>query len=622
MTTDDYVESIIEPYQMPEGYLGNLSEEHQEVLCQMWDAFFSICDKASGQKNEGATGFSEDWGVDEDATKKSSGGGGILGATKAVKSSGISKEDDAKAAAQARTEEANMERLLSTYGPEALRNAFWSLCKRDNPDIIMLRFLRARKWNVDHTTAMMASTLKWRLDTNLDHLVENGDLGNGKEIPKYIENFDENGKVFTLGTNHRNQPVMYVKFGKHIIWAQPQATTKKFIIAHFELVRLLVEPPNDKIVLLFDCTGFGPSNMDVINFLYILQCLQSYFPEQLSILYLHKAPWILQRAWHMVKWLLDPVVRAKVQFTNKAEELMEEIPREHLLHYIGGDVDVEFNWVPCQEDENDLHKDTAERKRRWDNHRRLCNEYEQVTRKWAMSGGREEDEKRKVLAKKIRVSHFDYEPYWQGLWNHHRNGDLTRENPGMIRWNYPLVDGSKKREIMGHRHSRKALVRELQEIAAGASVEFAERHTDEIIRAGQFGEWDSCDDLPSPPTDFRNGQLIYDNDGGAAASVDVIGLNGPESLEEARRSTNATRKQSEGQKTLVDPNEQSKTAMAAVPLPKAAYGQQDVHEIKAPSPTKTATRDVATSVKKKAAPPPAVEEKQSWFSSIKRKIAV
>lgn len=63
--------------------------------------------------------------------------------------------------------------------------------------------------------------------------------------------------------------------------------------------------------------------MDILNFLYILQCLQSYFPETLSVLYLHKAPWILQKAWHMVKWLLDPVVRAKVQFTNRPEELME-----------------------------------------------------------------------------------------------------------------------------------------------------------------------------------------------------------------------------------------------------------------------------------------------------------
>jgi hypothetical protein len=74
---------------------------------------------------------------------------------------------------------------------------------------------------------MLASTFKWRLDTNLDSLLQNGDLGNGKEIPKYIENFDENGKVFSLGTSFKQQPVMYVQFAKHIIWAQPQATTKK-----------------------------------------------------------------------------------------------------------------------------------------------------------------------------------------------------------------------------------------------------------------------------------------------------------------------------------------------------------------------------------------------------------
>ena len=143
MVSNDWEEVVPEPYDMPEGYLNNLTLEHQELLYKMWDAFFSVCDKASGDKDQGATGFSEDWGVDTNEAKSKT--GGIGGASKLLKQSGIEKEDDAKAAAQARSEEANMEKLLATYGPEALRNAFWGLCKRDNPDITVLRFLRARK---------------------------------------------------------------------------------------------------------------------------------------------------------------------------------------------------------------------------------------------------------------------------------------------------------------------------------------------------------------------------------------------------------------------------------------------------------------------------------------------
>lgn len=130
---------------MPEGYLNHLNEEQQKKLYKMWEAFFSVCDRATGEKNEGATEFAEDWGVESEAASKGSKLGVMGGTSKLVKGSGISQEDDAKAAAQARTEEANMEKLLHTYGPEALRTAFWTLCKRDDPDITMLRFLRARK---------------------------------------------------------------------------------------------------------------------------------------------------------------------------------------------------------------------------------------------------------------------------------------------------------------------------------------------------------------------------------------------------------------------------------------------------------------------------------------------
>jgi len=38
---------------------------------------------------------------------------------------------------------------LASQTPEDLRDAFWSMVKHDHPDNLLLRFLRARKWDVD-----------------------------------------------------------------------------------------------------------------------------------------------------------------------------------------------------------------------------------------------------------------------------------------------------------------------------------------------------------------------------------------------------------------------------------------------------------------------------------------
>ena len=51
---------------------------------------------------------------------------------------------------------------LASQTPAELRDAFWSMVKCDNPDALLLRFLRARKWDVDKALVMMVATMNWR----------------------------------------------------------------------------------------------------------------------------------------------------------------------------------------------------------------------------------------------------------------------------------------------------------------------------------------------------------------------------------------------------------------------------------------------------------------------------
>jgi hypothetical protein len=51
---------------------------------------------------------------------------------------------------------------IATSTPQEIRDTFWQMVKADHPDALFLRFLRARKWDVNKAIVMLVATMHWR----------------------------------------------------------------------------------------------------------------------------------------------------------------------------------------------------------------------------------------------------------------------------------------------------------------------------------------------------------------------------------------------------------------------------------------------------------------------------
>jgi hypothetical protein len=230
----------------------------------------------------------------------------------------------------------------STFSEELWRGLLNGIA---DPDVTLLRFLRARKWNLTAALKMLFSTIEWRTSVGVFDLVRKGDA--------FIdERLLTSGKSFFHCVDKHGRTVIYVVARKHDKNGPNFAENQKFTVYLMELARKLMYPGTETVTLVFDLTGFTMANMDLGQIKFLVNCFQSFYPESLGKCYIVSAPWIFWTAWKIIKPLLDPVVSSKVFFL-KLEELPHHIdqhliaksvydePTPNLKHGRGG-----YNFVP------------------------------------------------------------------------------------------------------------------------------------------------------------------------------------------------------------------------------------------------------------------------------------
>ncbi|PWN98190.1 hypothetical protein FA09DRAFT_338618 [Tilletiopsis washingtonensis] len=440
------------------GYVGNLEPDQQKALREIWRRFFELYEKnpersAELDKKGGPNSVSDKDSAPPPKDEKQAG-------------KDIPKDDKAKEEAKKQEEMKEMNQFIDTYGGPYLRRALWEFIKHDGPDAGMLRFLRARKWDVDRALAMLAAALKFRFEKDVEGIIQKGEQGL-EGVPGFLNQF-RRGISYIKGNSEYpgEHPVYFIHVARHFTNAQKHEVLQQFVLLAMENARQLTTPPYEKAVVIFDLGGFGLKNMDWQCVLFLVKCLEAYYPESLQRIYVHSAPWIFKGIWQVLQPMLDPVVRDKIKFSSKAADLKDYATTEKLRKGMGGTMEWDWDYTEPDPKENDLMKDTKTvdaMKKEYDD---LAKEFEETTRKWfeksdTDDGAKDLSHRRWVLTKQLRLKALQMSKYTRAVNVYQRTGIL--KDDCSFTWEYPQADGSVKKQTVNERHNIPALKKWLKE---------------------------------------------------------------------------------------------------------------------------------------------------------------
>lgn len=168
------------------GHVNTLTQEQASLLRDFWEAVFSL-EKLSNHKNN-SKGEAKPNGTSK------------YNLVRKLKNKETSSESSGTSLAEKYDDTGESLSALQLYSPEEIRQAVWPLTAVDDPDAILLRFLRARKWEVEDAIAMLLSTVKWHIKMNIGEILKLGEDG----LEKYFIEKGDNGflKQFTSGKSY------------------------------------------------------------------------------------------------------------------------------------------------------------------------------------------------------------------------------------------------------------------------------------------------------------------------------------------------------------------------------------------------------------------------------------
>jgi hypothetical protein len=193
---------------------------------------------------------------------------------------------------------------LNDKSTDLFRQRLWCFILADHPDVLVLRFLRARKWDVEKAITMLVSAVNWRHEQRIDDdIIRKGDsIGVAKEQSADEKSFMaqyHSGKAYVRGSDNEGRPVFIIKVRLHDPKLQSPESMETFVLHNIETMMAMMRHPSEKTCLIFDLTGFGLKNMDFHVVKFLIQVFEARYPEYLGVVLVHNAPFLFWGTSHI-----------------------------------------------------------------------------------------------------------------------------------------------------------------------------------------------------------------------------------------------------------------------------------------------------------------------------------
>lgn len=212
-------------------------------------------------------------------------------------------------------------------------------------DHILLRFMRARKFDIEAATKMFTDYHNWRSEYGVDKLKDSLEFPEypivKKFYPRYYHKTDKLGR-----------PVYVEVVGELDIKQLFAVTTTERIIQNHvyeyeKLVNYRMTACSKKagVYLEQSCTILDLKGVSLSSFSSVYSTIkefsavaQNYYPEMLGKMFIINTPMLFTAVWSLVKPLLDEVTVSKIQILGYSyqSKLLEMIDAENLPETYGG----------------------------------------------------------------------------------------------------------------------------------------------------------------------------------------------------------------------------------------------------------------------------------------------
>jgi hypothetical protein len=174
-------------------------------------------------------------------------------------------------------------------------------------------------------------------------------------------------------------------------------------------------------------TDFGLANMDYAPVKFMIKCFEANYPESLGAVLIHKAPWVFQGIWKVIKGWLDPVVASKVHFTNNLDDMSVFLESSSIIKELGGSKEWSYKYPEPIEGENDIMKDEATKSSLISRRKELSTQYEDLVNEWIAADQPAFEklrQRRDDLADEIRHNYWKLDPFVRARSLYDRSGEL------------------------------------------------------------------------------------------------------------------------------------------------------------------------------------------------------